>query len=115
MWLILFISTLNCLDETCLKRGFELVVRDGLKKLRLKDVELAVDTTKDLYYGGGIFFNTRRVKYDRGTDCVWEFVVISVVKPVSLPLMVLPYRMGDDLSRLVVELLNYVQTLRLKV
>ena len=41
--------------------------------------------------------------------------MISVVKPVSLPLMVLPYRMGGDLSRLVVELLNYVQTLRLKV
>ena len=101
-------------DEGCLKRGFELVVRDGLRKLRLKDVELAVDTTKDLYYGRDLF-NTRRVKYDRGTDCVWEFVVISIVKPVSLPLMVLPYRMGDDLSTLVVELLNYVQTLRLKI
>ena len=101
-------------DEACLKRSFELAVRDGLKKLKLKNVELAVDTTKDFYYGKN-FFNTRRVKYDRGTDCVWEFVVISIVKPVSLPLMVVPYRMGDNLSTLVIDLLKYVQTLGLKV
>ena len=101
-------------DEVCLKRGFEWVVKDGLKKLKLRDVELAVDTTKDLYYGREEYY-TRGVKYDRGADLAWEFVVISIVKPVNLPLMVLPYRTGDTLSTLVIELLKYVQTLRLSV
>ena len=101
-------------DESSLKRIFELVVRDGLKRLKLGEVELAVDTTKDLYYGKE-YLNTRRVKNDRGTDLAWEFVVISIVKPVKLPLMVVPYGMGKDLAVLVIDLLKYVQTLGVKI
>ena len=101
-------------DESSLKRSFELVVKDGLRKLRLKDVELAVDVTKDLYYGNEAFY-TRTVKEERGANLAWEFVVISVVKPVKLPLMAVPYRMGNDLAAIVIDLLKYVQTLGLKI
>ena len=90
------------------------MVRDGLRRLKLGKVELAVDTTKDRYFGKELAA-TRRTKYAEGTDLVWEYVVVSVVKPVSIPLMALPYTALDQLHLLVIDLLKYVQTLGLNV
>lgn len=105
----------SALDETTLKRSYEFSVRRVLKKLCLKDVELAIDGKKDVYFGKQGGLGSRGVKFERGSDQAWEYVVVSVVKPVKIPLMAVRYFQGSDLSKCCEELLNYVKTLSLNV
>ena len=102
-------------DERTIKRAFESVSKSALKKLGLKDVYLAIDGKKDLYYGKKELFHTRGIKYERGTNQAWEYIVISIVTPIHLPLMAVRYYQGADLTDLCIELLEYVRTLKLKV
>lgn len=103
------------LDERTLKRSYEIQVRKILQKLKIKNVELAVDGKKDCYYGrlGGL--HTRRTKYENGTDQAWEYIVVSIVKPIKLPLMAVRYPQGADLSKCCIELLEYAKTLSTKI
>lgn len=105
----------SALDEATLKRSYELSVRQVLKKLNLKDVELAIDGKKDAYFGKQGGLHSRRTKFERGTDQAWEYIVVSIVKPLKIPLMAVRYPQGADLSKCCVELLDYVKRLSLNV
>ncbi len=98
-----------------LRKQLEKIVRFALKKLNLYEVELAVDMHKCLSWSKFSGLNTRRSKYERGTDVVWEWVVISMIRPVPIPLMALPYPQGGDLATLTIDLLRYAQSLPIKI
>ena len=102
-------------DEGTLKRAFEFHTRKAIARMGLGKVTLAIDTTKELYYGKNGNLNVRQIKYENGTGEAFEYIVLSVVDPKPLPLMALPYKQGQDKATLCKELLNYARTLRLKV
>lgn len=102
------------LDEAMLKRSFELAVRKVLSRLGLKRVELAIDGKKDLYYGKNKL-SSRGIKHEHGTSQAWEYIVLSVVSPIKLPLMAVRYPQGKDLTSCCVELLDYAKTLPFKI
>jgi len=79
-------------DERILKKAFEFNTRKAIARMGLGRVTLAIDTTKELYYGKHAGLNARRIKYDNGTDTAFEYIVLSVVEPRPLPLMALLYR-----------------------
>ena len=101
-------------DERAMKRAYERELRCILKRLGIRRVEIAIDTKKDAYFGKELF-HTRRTKFERGTDSVWEFVQVSVVWPVRIPLMAVPYPQGADLSVLSIELLEFARSLPLTI
>lgn len=103
------------LYEEDLQHNFEIVVRNVLKKFKVKKVELAVDTHGSLYWGKNAGLKVRQIKRERGTNEAWEWVVISMVKPVPLPLMALPYKQGSDLASLTINLLKYAMSLPFKI
>lgn len=103
------------LYEDDLRRNFELLVRKVLKKARVKRGTLAFDTTKEFYWGRNGGLNVRGMKHERGADEAWEWLVVSLVQPFPIPLMALPYRQGDDLATLTIELLRYVQSLNIEI
>ncbi len=105
----------SALDESLLKRAYEQQVRFVLKRLNTKDVELAIDGKKDAYFGKQGGLNSRGTKFERGTNQAWEYIVVSVVKPVKIPLMAVRYPQGADLTNCCVELLDYVKSLPLNV
>jgi hypothetical protein len=102
-------------DERTIKRAYETVSKPILKKLDLKNVTLAIDGKKDLYYGKQAGLGARGIKHENGTSQAWEYIVISIVEPIHLPLMAVRYYQGADLANLCIELLEYVRTLNLKV
>jgi hypothetical protein len=101
-------------DIRALKRGYELQLRKMLKRLNLKKVELAIDGKKDPYYGKELF-HTRRTKYERGTNNSWEYIQLSVVWPIRVPLMAIPYPQGADLAEICIELLEFARSLQLTI
>ena len=101
--------------EQDLKRAFEFNTRKAIGRMNLGKTTLAVDTTGELYYGKNGKLNVRQKKFEKGTDEVFTYVVLSVVKPKPLPLMALPYRQGDDLTALVRELLEYARSLPITI
>jgi hypothetical protein len=98
------------LDERLLKRSYELQVRKVLGRLGLKRVELAIDGKKDLYYGNNKL-SSRGIKAEKGTSQAFEYIVLSVVSPIKLPLMAVRYPQGKDLTSCCVELLDYAKSL----
>ena len=102
-------------EQRCLKRSYEIQIRMIYKKLQLARVELAIDTKKDLYYGKHAGLHARNIKCENGADQAWEYVVVSIVRPVRIPLMALPYYQGADLAELTIELLRYSLSLPLKI
>jgi hypothetical protein len=88
---------------------FERVVRFALAKLKLKRVKIVFDTTEDLTWTK-YNFNLRTSVYDRPLLC-WNYLNVSIVEPIFLPLMSIPYRQIDNLDFLVIDLLKYIRTL----
>jgi len=107
-------KAVGLVDERWLKRSYELELRKALKRFGLKRVKLAIDTNKDAYYGEERFY-TRGSKFERGTDQVWEYVQLSIVWPIRIPLMALPYPQGKRLADLCIELLGFAQSLPLRI
>ena len=106
---------IKLLYEEDLRRAFELIVKDMLKKLRIRRCVIAIDTTKELYWGKHGSLNVRGIKYERGAEEAFEWLVVSMVKPVPMTLMALPYRQGADLATLTIDLLKYVKSLKLHI
>ena len=102
-------------DEEQLKKAFEFNTKKAIKRMGFGKIILAVDVTHDLYYGKNGKLNVRQKKYERGTCEAFDYIVLSIVKPRPLPLMALPYRQGDDITKLVIELLEYAKTLSLQI
>lgn len=101
-------------DNRVFKREFEKIVRKALKCLRLGKVKVAIDCTEEPYWGENGVYNTRAAVHEL-SDESWQFVNLSIVEPKFFPLMSLPYRQIDDLDRLVIDLLEYLRTLCLRV
>jgi len=102
-------------DERVIKHAYEIQIRQVLSKLGIKKVELAIDTKKDLYYGKKGSLNVRGIKAEHGADEVWEYVVISVINPVKLPLMAIRYPMEKELSKCCIELIEYARSLPITI
>jgi hypothetical protein len=101
-------------DSQLFKREFECSVRSGLKSLGLGPVCLGIDVTEDAYWGENGQPNTRP-KVHVKSDESWQYVNLAIVQPRFIPLMSLPYRQVDDLDTLVIDLLEYLRTLPLRV
>jgi len=102
-------------DERILKKAFEFNTRKAIARMGFGKVTLAIDTTKELYYGKHAKLNARRIKYDNGTDTAFEYIVVSIVGPKPLPLMALPYKPGQDKATLCKELLEYARSLKINI
>ena len=102
-------------DERALKQAYELQARDCLKKLGLKDVELAIDGKQDLYYGKNGSINVRQIKPEYGAEEAWEFITLSIIYPIRIPLMAIPYKQGDDIAKICIELLEYARRLPIRI
>jgi len=102
-------------SERDLKKAFELNTRKAISRMGLGRVTLAVDGTNELYYGKNGELNVRQIKYDNGTGEAFSYIVLSVVEPRPLPLMAIPYKQGDDQTKIVKELLDYARTLRITI
>ena len=89
-------------------------VKSILPKLHLGKVKLGVDVTEDLTWGKHEVANMRPSAYEHGIQS-WQFLNICIVEPYYIPLLSLPYRQVDNLDDLVIELLEYVDTLGLNV
>jgi len=100
-------------DKRLFMREFEKVVRFAIAKLKLKKVKIALDTTEDLtWIKEG--YNLRPSVYEHKLLC-WNYLNVSIVEPYFIPLMSIPYTMLDNLDNLVIDLLNYVKSLRLNI
>jgi hypothetical protein len=106
---------LSSSDERVLKQAYEIQVRKLLSGLRIKKVELAIDGKKDLYYGKNGSINVRGIVSEHGADEVWEYVVVSIIHPIKLPLMAIRYPMGADLAKCCIELLEYARCLPITI
>ncbi len=102
-------------SERDLKRAFELNTRKAISRMGLGRVTLAIDGTNELYYGKNGKLNVRQIKYDNGTGEAFSYIVLSIIEPKPLPLMAIPYKQGDDQTKLVKELLDYARTLRITI
>ena len=92
---------------------------ESLDRLALGDlsaaaVRVAVDVTEDPYWGKDGLYNTRASVHELSSES-WQYVNLSVVEPCFIPLMSLPYRQIDDLDLLVLDLLEYLRSLQLRV
>lgn len=96
------------------QREFESSVRKSIKALRLGIVKVAIDVTEDPYWGKEGFENTRSKVHEK-SDESWQYANLSIVEPQFIPLMSLPYRQIDDLDNLVMDLLEYLRALPLRV
>jgi len=102
-------------DILFLKRAYELQVRDFLPKLNIRNVELAIDGKKDLYYGKNGGLNVRQILHEHGADEVWEYIVISIIYPIKVPIMAHPYKTGDDIDKICIDLLEYARSLPITI
>lgn len=101
-------------DENWFKRNFEICVRQILKCMNLSKVKVAFDVTEDPYWGKNGFGNTRS-KFKEKSEESWQFLTLAIVEPQFIPLMSLPYKQTDNLDDLVIELLEYLKSLQLKI
>lgn len=102
---------LGKIDENILKKEFEFNTRKAIGRMGLGRVTLAVDSTIELYFGKNGKLNVRQKKHEHGTDEAFFYVVLSVVEPRPLPLMAIPFRQGDDITKITKDLLEYAKTL----
>ena len=101
-------------DSIIFKREFEKALKKVLKALRFDRVKVAIDVTEDPYWGKNGSYNTRAKVHER-SDESWQYVNLAIVEPKFIPLMSLPYRQIDDLTRLSIDLLEFLRTLPLRV
>lgn len=98
-------------SERDLKKAFEENTRNAVRRIGRGRVVLAVDTTSELYYGENGKLNVRQIKHENGAEEAFYYAVISIVEPKPLPLMAIPYRTGDDIAKIVKQLIDYAKTL----
>lgn len=101
-------------DAQIFKKEFEKSVRKAIKAIRLGTVKVAVDVTEEPYWGKAGSYNTRARAHEKSDESC-QYVNLSIVEPRFIPLMSLPYRQIDDLDNLVMDLLEYLRTLPLRV
>lgn len=100
-------------SERSLKKAFEFNAKNAIGRMGLGNVICAIDVTGELYFGRNGGINVRQIKHENGAEESFSYVVLEIIKPLSLPLMAIPYRQGDDLTAIVKELLDYAKNLRI--
>jgi hypothetical protein len=101
-------------DRNFLTREYKSFIRKNIHKLTRGPVKIAIDITEDLTWAkqGQVFM--RPSAYDHHIQS-WKFVNVGIVDPHFIPLLSVPYSMFDDLSTLVIELLEFVNSLKLSI
>lgn len=98
--------------EEDFKKSFELQVKKAVKHLHLSRPSLAFDITHEPFYGktrGLYIFNTNK---DKKYDGEFRYLTASIItRNKAIPLMALPVRLGEGVSKLTIDLLEYCQTL----
>ena len=107
-------KSIKQIDKQILLKEFEKCVRKSIKLLRFGSVKVAIDVTEDPYWGKNGSYNTRAKVHEKSEES-WQYVNLSIVEPRFIPLMSLPYRQIDDLDNLVIDLLEYLRILPLRV
>jgi len=100
-------------DKRLFMREFEKVVRFAIAKLKLKKIKIAFDTTEDLTWIKESY-HLRPSVYKHELLC-WNYLNVSIVEPYFIPLMRIPYTMFNNLDNLVIDLLNYIKSLKIIV
>lgn len=102
-------------DNKAFMHEFEKVVRFALVGLKLKNrnVKVAFDTTEDVTWCKNN--NVLRPSVYNHPLLSWQYLNVSIVDPYFVPLMSIPYTQLDDLDFLVIDLLNYIRTLPIKL
>lgn len=100
-------------DKKTFMREFEKIVRFAIAKLKLKKIKIAFDTTEDLTWMKENIY-LRPSAYEKHLPS-WQYLNVSVVDPYFIPLMSIPYTMFNNLDNLVIDLLNYIRTLKVTV
>lgn len=100
-------------DKKHFMRQFEKFVRFALPKLNLKDVKIAFDVTENLTWSKKSR-HTRASVYEHQLQS-FSFLSVSIIEPYFVPLMSVPYTMFDNLDNLVIDLVEYVKSLPLKI
>jgi hypothetical protein len=70
--------------------------------------------TEDLTWTENGSYNTRPSSKEHHIK-TWQYLTLAIVTPCPVPLMSIPYRQIDNLDSLVIELLEYLKTLPLKI
>jgi hypothetical protein len=102
-------------SENNLKKAFEFNTRKAINRMGLGRVILAIDGTEELYFGKRGGLNVRQIKHRKGTEEAFEYIVLEIIKPRSLPLMAIPYKQGNDITKIIKELMNYALSLRIVI
>lgn len=100
-------------DKKYFMKQFEKLVRFALPKMNLKNVKIAFDVTEDLTWSKKSR-HTRASVYEHHLQS-FSFLNVSIIEPYFIPLMSVPYTMFDNLDNLVIDLVEYVRTLQLKI
>jgi hypothetical protein len=97
------------------KKAFESIVRKTIKRLGINYAHIAIDYTKEPFYGkssGLHIINTKGEKW----DAEFHFLVVSLItREKQIPLMALPIRVGEGISSPTIELLDYSLSLFRKI
>lgn len=101
-------------DKRIFMKEFEGIIRMTLRRLKLKRVKIGFDTTEDVTWSEKNKFNLRPSVYKMPLES-WNFLNVSIIDPIYLPLMSVPYRRVDNLDSLVIDLLKYIKTLPISV
>jgi hypothetical protein len=109
-----FHKAIKEVDAQIFKREFEKAVKSALKALRFGRVKVAIDVTEDPYWGEHGSYNTRAKVHEKSNES-WQYINLSIVEPKFIPLMSIPYRQIDNLTKLSIDLLEYLRTLPLRV
>lgn len=100
-------------DKKTFMHEFERVVRFALAKLKLKRIKIAFDTTEDLTWCKNTIF-LRPSVYDHPL-LSWQYLNVSIIDPVFIPLMSIPYTQFDNLDNITIDLLKYISNLPVTV
>ena len=109
----LFHKEIKNSDKKHFMKQFEKFVRFSLSKLNVKNVKIAFDVTEDLTWSKRSV-HTRASVYEHHLQS-FSFLSVSIVEPYFIPLMSVPYTMFDSLDNLVIDLVEYVRSLPLKI
>lgn len=97
--------------EEDFKKAFESIVRKTIKRLGINNACIAVDYTKEPFYGKSSSLYIMDTKGEKW-DAEFHFIVVSLItRNKQIPLMALPVRVGEGIPRPTIELLDYCLSL----
>ena len=97
-------------DDT--KEAYKEMIKRFVKYKRFGKVDLAIDITKEQFYGKTRNFHIYHCGEDCESKAEFHYIVVSIVNAdKNIPLMALPVTLGCYRAELIEELLSFVKTL----